>query len=168
MHFPSGARVMTVSAISSSSASFVSSFQKDRQAFGQLTSALQAGDLSAAQNAYNTLASSPFAQGNSPFAQTLQQIGQDLQSGDLADAQKALASLQQQQQQAHRGHHHHHDHHGGGEVSGTSSASSTSNTSNSSGSTSSDPDGNGDTDGTTNILQISITLDSDNKVDIKA
>jgi len=43
-----------------------------------------------------------------------------------------------------------------------SSASSTSNTSNSSGSNSSD------TDGTTRILQISITMDSDNKVDIKA
>src|SRR6478736_1306632 len=124
MHFPAGARVMIISASSPSSASFITSFQDDRQAFGQLTSALQSGDLNAAQNAYNTLASSPIAQGNSPFAQALQQIGQDLQSGDLADAQKALASLQQQQQQA-RAHHHHH--HGGGGPSATSDASSTSN-----------------------------------------
>jgi hypothetical protein len=150
---------MTISAISSSSASFVATFQNDRQAFGQLASALQAGDLTAAQTAYSTLASSPIAQGNSPFAQALQQIGQDLQSGDLADAQKALASLQQQQQQA-RAHHHHH-HHGGG-PSETSAASNTS-SKNSTNST----DNDGDTDGTTNILQISVTLDSD-KVDIKA
>ena len=153
---------MTISAISPSAASFVSTFQKDRQAFGELASALQSGDLGAAQNAYNTLASSPIAQGNSPFAQTLQQIGQDLQSGDIADAQKALASLQQQQQQA-RAHHHHH--HGGGGPSATSDASGTSNSSNTANST--DPDGDGDTDGMTNILQVSITIDSD-KVDIKA
>ena len=155
---------MTISAISSSSASFVATFQKDRQAFGQLAGALQVGDLTAAQNAYNTLASSPIAQGNSPFAQALQQIGQDLQSGDLADAQKALASLQQQQQQG-RAHHHHH-HHGGG-ASGASETSGASNTSGSNSANSTDNDGDGDTDGTTNILQISITLDPD-KVDIKA
>ena len=153
---------MTISAITSSSASFVSTFQQDRQAFGQLTSALQASDLDAAKDAYNTLASSPLAQGNTPFAQTLQQIGQDLQSGDITDAQKALATLQQQQQQA-RAHHHHH--HGGGGPSATSDSSNTSNSSSTSNANSSDPDGN--TDGTTNILQISITVDSD-KVDIKA
>ena len=106
---------MTISAISSSNTSAISIFQQDRQAFNQLTNALQSGDLTAAQNAYNTLASSPMAQGNSPFAQAIRQIGQDLQSGDaaaLADAQKVLSSLQQA-----RGHHHHH-HGGGGEVSG--------------------------------------------------
>ena len=152
---------MTISAISPFSASPVSNFQSYRQAFSQLASAIQSGDLSAAQTAFSTLASSPFAQGNSPFAQALQQIGQDLQNGDIAGAQKALASLQQQQ--AHRGHHHHH--HGGGETSATSN---TSNTSNSNSSNSSDPNGDGNTDGTTNILQTSITVDSDNKVDIKA
>ena len=83
MHFPSGARVMTISAISSFSASQTSSYQTYRQAFSQLTNALQSGNLSAAQDAYSTLASSPAAQGNGPFAQALQQIGQDLQSGDL-------------------------------------------------------------------------------------
>jgi hypothetical protein len=155
---------MTISAISPFSASPISSFQTFRQTFGQLASALQSGDLTAAQNAYNTLSTSPIAQGNEPFAVALQQIGQDLQSGDLADAQKALASLQQQQQ-AHRGHHHHH---GGGGISAPSSTSNTSNTSNSGGSSSSDPDGDGNTEGTTTILQISITVESDNKVDIKA
>jgi hypothetical protein len=147
--------VMTISAISSSSTSFISTFQKDRQAFNQLAKALQSGDLTAAQNAYNTLASSPMAQGNSPFAQAIQQIGQDLQSGDasaLADAQKVMSSLQQA-----RGHHHHH--HGGGEVSDASKTSSTN------GANASDPDG--DTDGVSSVGQIA-ALDSDNKVDIKA
>ncbi|MGB2648601.1 MAG: hypothetical protein WBC86_13485, partial [Pseudolabrys sp.] len=40
-----------------------------RQAFSQLANALQSGNLSAAQNAYDTLASSPAAQGTGPFAQ---------------------------------------------------------------------------------------------------
>ena len=112
---------MTISAISSSSASSISSFQQDRQAFNQLVSALQSGDVASAQDAYNTLAASPMAQGNSPFAQAIQQIGKDLQAGDaasLADAQKVLSSLQQA-----RGHHHHH--HGGGEVSSTPGADDT-------------------------------------------
>ena len=142
---------MTISAISSSNASAISTFQQDRQAFNQLTNALQAGDLTAAQNAYNTLASSPMAQGNSPFAQAIQQIGQDLQAGDasaLADAQKVLSSLQQA-----RGHHNHH-HHCGGEVSSKSGASSTN---------VNDPDGNSpDT-----VTQIAAP-DSNNAVDIKA
>jgi hypothetical protein len=138
---------MTISAISSSNASTVSVFQQDRQAFKQLTNALQSGDLTAAQNAYNTLASSPMAQGNSPFAQAIQQIGQDLQAGDaasLADAQKVLASLQQA-----RGHHHHH--HSGGNVSGAN------------GTNANNPDSNG-----TNGIAPIAAPDSDNVVDIKA
>ena len=149
---------MTISAISSSGASFISTFQKDRQAFNQLANALQSGDLTAAKDAYNTLASSPMAQGNSPFAQAIRQIGQDLQSGDasaLADAQKMLSSLQQA-----RGHHHHH-HGSGGEVSGPSNSSSV-NSANAS-----DPDGDGDTDGASGIGQIAAP-DSDSKIDIKA
>jgi hypothetical protein len=149
---------MTISAISSSGASFVSTIQKDRQAFNQLANALQSGDLTAAQNAYNTLASSPMAQGNSPFAQAIQQIGQDLQSGDassLADAQKVMSSLQQA-----RGHHHHH-HGGGGEVSGSSNSATAS------GTNPPNPDGDGDTDGISSIAQVGAT-DSDNKLDIKA
>lgn len=148
---------MTISAISSSSASFVSTFQQDRKTFGQLVSALQSGDLSSAQDAYNTLASSPLAQGNSPLAQTLQQIGQDLQNGDTQGALKALTSLQQQQQ----AHGHHHHHHGGSEVSGASR------TNNANGSNSSDPDGDGDTDGASGVGQVAAS-DTDNKIDITA
>jgi len=144
---------MTISAISSSNTSSISSFQQDRQALNQLAKALQSGDLTAAQNAYDTLASSPMARGNSPFAQAIQQIGQDLQAGDassLADAQKIMSSLQQA-----RGHHHH-QHGGGREVSGAS---------NSSGTSASDPDDDGDSDG--NSIQIGAS-DTDGKLDIKA
>jgi len=151
---------MTISAISSFSASQVSSFQKDRQAFNQLTNALQSGDMTAAQAAYNTLSSSPMAQGNGPFAQALQQIGKDLQSNDLSGAQNTLAQLQQQQQ-AHRGHHHHH-HHGGASPLSTGSDPSSSNNASASGT-----GGDGDSDGST-VIDISITVDSTNKIDIKA
>src|SRR5215470_1948756 len=153
MHFPSGARVMTISAISASSAFQTSNYQTDRQAFSQLTNALQSGNLNAAQNAYSTLASSPAAQGNGPFAQALQQIGQDLQSGDLGDAQQAMAALQQQQQ-AH-GHHHHH-----GGVSGASNSTQPQDVN------AGDPGNNGDTDSISIDIEISATFDSSNKVDI--
>ncbi len=134
---------MTISPISSSNASAISSFQQDRQAFNQLTSALQSGDLGSAQDAYNTLAASPMAQGNGPFAQAIQQIGKDLQAGDpasLADAQKVLSQLQQS-----RGHHHHH---GGGDAAGPNDTDPNSNSANS-------------------VTQVAAT-DSDNAVDIKA
>src|SRR5262245_3113854 len=117
---------MTISAISPFSASQTSNYQNYRQAFSQLANALQSGDLDAAKSAYDTLKSSPMAQGTGPFAQALQQIGNALDSNDLDGAQKALASLQQQRQ-AH-GHHHHHG--------GVSSQNSTD---------SSDPSGSSDT-----------------------
>jgi hypothetical protein len=97
---------MAVSAIAAGAPPQTSTFAQTRQAFNQLSSALQSGDLAAAQSAYATLASSPAAQGNSSFAQSLQQIGQSLQSGDIAGAQKSLASLQQAG--GTRPHHHHH------------------------------------------------------------
>jgi soluble cytochrome b562 len=146
---------MTISAISSFSASQTSSYQTYRQAFSQLSNALQSGNLSAAQDAYSTLATSPAAQGSGPFALALQQIGQDLQSGDLQDAQHALASLQQA-----RGHHHHH---GGGGVSGTSDPSQTQNSTNVS-----DPDNSDDTDSISIDIQVTETFNSSSKVDIKA
>ena len=79
---------MTISAISSFSASQASNYQNYRQAFSQLANALQSGDLDAAKSAYDTLKSSPAAQGTGPFAQALQQIGNALDSNDLDGAQK--------------------------------------------------------------------------------
>jgi uncharacterized protein (DUF2336 family) len=147
---------MTISAISASSAFQTSNYQTYRQAFSQLTNALQSGNLSAAQNAYTTLASSPAAQGNGPFAQALQQIGQDLQSGDLGDAQKALAALQQQQQ----AHGHHHHHHGGVSAASNSTQPQDVNAA--------DPGNDGDTESISIDINVTATFDSSNKVDIKA
>src|SRR5882672_9427429 len=81
----------------------IQNFYQDRRTeVRQLGHALQAGDLNQAQQLYNALAalgqSGPF--GNSePFsntsrAQAFEAIGQALQSGDLAGAQAAFASLQ--------------------------------------------------------------------------
>jgi hypothetical protein len=136
---------MAVTAIAAGASPQSNPFVQTRQAFGQLSNALQSGNLSAAQRAYNTLAASPLAQ-NGPFAAAIQQIGQDLASGDLADAQKALASLQQQQQQqAHKAHGHHH--HGGGESEGAKDSSSSSSTSATTSTRDADGDGYDDVTG---------------------
>ena len=87
---------MAVSAVSAGATPQDNPYAQVRQAFNQLSNALQSGNLTAAQSAYNTLESSPIAQ-NGPLAQALQQIGQDLQSGDISGAQQALSQLQQQQ-----------------------------------------------------------------------
>ena len=84
-----------------------------RQAFAQLTNAIQSGNLSAAQSAYATLAQGQPAQ-SGPLSQSLGQIGDALQSGDIGKAQAGLASLQQQMQTAKGSHHRGHHHHAGG------------------------------------------------------
>jgi len=84
-----------------------SNFTAIRQAFGQLTTALQSGDLSSAQSAFASIGQAGGANSNGPFGAALQQIGDALQSGNLGQAQQALDQLQQQMQAA-RGHHHHH------------------------------------------------------------
>ena len=132
---------MSVSNISSASTSvYQSSGQQQgmRYYMKQLSQALQSGDLSAAQQAYNSISQLPQFQnalasqsagsssnstgGSSTFVQALTQIGNDLQSGDLSSAQQAFSSLQQQlqgttqtnaadstgQAQGASGHHHHH------------------------------------------------------------
>jgi soluble cytochrome b562 len=158
MHFPTGLGVMTISAISSAAASPVSNFQATRQAFSQLTSALQSNDTAGAQSAFDTLSSSPLAQGTDAFAQAIQQIGQDLKTGNLADAQKVLQALQQQQQA-----HSHHHHHGGGGAQGVSDSSNTS------AANTSDPNSDGNTSNETVInIQITVSPGSDNTIDIKA
>jgi hypothetical protein len=100
-----------ISAASAGSAWFLQQANSERatarQAFQQLSSALQSGDLAGAQTAYSTLSQSIGTNANSPLASALQQIGSDLQSGDLTGAQATLSALQQQTQ-AQRAHHHHH------------------------------------------------------------
>jgi hypothetical protein len=51
---PDRGRIMTVSAVSSTNLPPTNPFAQFRQAFGELSSALQAGNLTAAQNAYDT------------------------------------------------------------------------------------------------------------------
>ena len=84
-------------AASSSGSSSVSGLQQRKQNVNSLFSALQSGDLAAAQSAFATLQNSGLP-ANSP----LNAIGQSLQKGDLASAQQSAQSMQ-----AAHGHHHH-------------------------------------------------------------
>jgi uncharacterized phage infection (PIP) family protein YhgE len=98
---------MAIAPVSTTSASIPPPIDPMRQAFGQLTGAIQSGDLSAAQSAFAALTQAQPNQGSGPFSQALSQIGDALQSGDIGKAQQALAALQQQMQ-AMKGAHHHH------------------------------------------------------------
>jgi hypothetical protein len=87
------------------------------QAFQQLSSDLQSGNLSAAQQDFSNLQQdfqnqaashmqrshhhhhSGGSHDSSQMTQLLSQLGQDLQSGDLASAQQAYTTLQQDLQQ---------------------------------------------------------------------
>lgn len=153
---------MAVTAVAVGASLQTNPFAQARQAFGQLVSAIQSGNLNAAQNAYDTLSSSPLAQ-SGPVAQAIQQIGQDLASGDIAGAQRAIAALQQQQH-SFRAHGHHH--HGGIKPAEASNSSDQSQSTSSTQSSPSDPDGDGDNDATP-AGAVSVT-DSDYKVNITA
>jgi len=94
-----------------------SKFKKVKSDFDALATALKSGDLSAAKTAYtqvqqdlkNAPTSSQNSQGSSAQtspADALKAIGDALNSGDIASAQKAFATLQSQGGQ--RTHHHHH------------------------------------------------------------
>jgi hypothetical protein len=113
--------------------SFAANWQQRQHNFKDLMTALQSGDLSAAQSAYAALTgtSDPNStsandtskvNGASASAQTspLAQIGQALKSGDLAGAQKAAQTLAS----AHG--HHHHRHSGGSAGASTPAPTSTS------------------------------------------
>lgn len=85
-----------------------------KQDFQALTKALQSNDLSAAKAAYAKLTSdNPNAASNNPNS-PLAQIGQALQKGDLAGAQKTLASV--------KGGHHHQQR--SGEANGSNASAS--------------------------------------------
>ena len=84
----------------------ISNWQQRRQSFKDLTAALQASDPQGAQKAYASLTGGKVnGTGNGSGTSPLAQIGQALQNGDLAGAQKAMQTLQ-----ANRGGHHHHHH----------------------------------------------------------
>lgn len=76
----------------------VSNWQQRQQSFKELTSALQSGDVSAAQKAFASLGQS--ASGQGPLAK----IGTALQHGDVAGAKQAMQDVQASR----KAHHHHH------------------------------------------------------------
>lgn len=97
---------------STDQSSTISNWQQRQQNVKSMMSAIQSGDLSAAQKAYAALNPSGQDSGNSPFAA----IGKALQSGDISAAQQAAQDFQAKR----AGHHHHHG--------GASSASATAST----------------------------------------
>ena len=89
-----------------SASSTKGAFRADYQALGQ---ALQNGDLSGAQTAYNNLEQLIPSRAQSHTLPTaLSAVGQALQAGNLSGAQQAFAALQQLVQQANTEHHDHH------------------------------------------------------------
>jgi hypothetical protein len=129
-----------ISGISSSNSSmqtWQAMIQQRKQDFSQLASAIQSGNLTAAQSAFSTLqglssqgqSSTVSPSGNSSSASSsgntisndFAALGQALQSGNITNAQSAFAQLQTDMQaQQSSGHHHHHHHHGGAGASGSS------------------------------------------------
>lgn len=113
---------MSIQSVSGASYPSAAQFSNWKNAFDQLTNAIQSGDLNAAQQAYaslkqqlqNTGAGSGAGQGNG-FAQGLSQVGTALQAGNLNEAQQALSSLQQRPHA-----HHQHRSHGSSEPANNS------------------------------------------------
>lgn len=106
------------------------SMQGIQNEFQQLGQDLQAGNLTQAQQDFATLTQDFAAVGqtnntantantgnNNPIAQAFNALSQDLQNGNLSQAQQDFATIEQDFQQQGSGqqvHHHHHHHHGGG------------------------------------------------------
>ncbi len=85
-----GMRVGGSSAAWATQASAVSGWQQRQQGAKDLFSALSAGNLAGAQKAYAAFAANHNVKSDSPMGQ----IGQSLQNGDLAGAEKIAQSLQ--------------------------------------------------------------------------
>ena len=117
------------SATSSQSTSLYTNYQQSMQDFSSLKKALQSGDLSSAQSAFDSwqkdIQNNPQMQNllsssNSQTSQDFQSLQGALQSGDLSSAQKAFAALQQDMKSSQvSGHHHHRHHHNSSESSST-------------------------------------------------
>ena len=129
---------MTVSDVSSSMQTWQASMQQRKQDFSQLSSALQSGDLTSAQKAFASLQSlngqgqnsqtnstgNSTNKSNNTISNDFNSLGQALQSGNLKDAQTALAKLQSDMKAQKSGHHHHK---GTGSSSSSASVPSTAN-----------------------------------------
>ena len=121
---------MAVSGVCANTNSYQATIQNNvkqrQQDFQSLADALQAGNLPGAQHAFATLqkdrssspnvtsvTGTPQAGQSSPIRQDIQALQSALQSNDLAGAQQALTTFQQDLQQV--GHSHHRHHQGGGQ-----------------------------------------------------
>jgi hypothetical protein len=84
--------------------------------FQQLTQALQAGNLTTAQQAFSALTNSGTGSGlqSVQLTQDLNALGSALQSGNLSGARTAYSSVQQSLQSSNPIAAHHHRSHGGG------------------------------------------------------
>jgi hypothetical protein len=106
----------STSASGASQAGSPINFQQIKSDFQALSTALQSGDLSGAQQAYASLqkdapglfqtASTQNAASTNPLEAALNNIGTALQSGDITAAQQAFSSLQAAQPHRHRHHGH--------------------------------------------------------------
>ena len=140
---------MSIASISASPSSYQPQIRQTgkqiRQGFDDLTKALQAGDLSAAQSAFAALQKLQPGQTQgtnaaSPVSTDFTALGKALQSGDVKAAQSALQQLQQDIKATHHGHHHHHH-----AASAQSASSSPSSVTGANGATNSDGDQDGST-----------------------
>ena len=85
-----GMRIGSAASSATSQPTSVANLQQRQQSFKEMMSAVQSGDLAAAQQSFKSLGGSSNIQGNSPLAK----LGQALQNGDLAGAQQAAQTLQ--------------------------------------------------------------------------
>ena len=122
---------MSIAGVSNSSqqTSLQAMIQQCQQDFSQLSSAFQSGGLTGTKNSFanmlslssqgqnstaNATSSSNSTSSSNPISNDFSSLSAALQSGNLADAQKAFAQLQvDMQAQQSGGRHHHHHHHGG-------------------------------------------------------
>lgn len=125
---------MSISTVTSGSAALQTlrtSFQDQKNYMDQLQQSISSGDVSGAQQAYNSLAkliqNSPGGKNGQPFGgnTTLQKdfasLGDALKSGDQSKIQSAFAQFTQDLQAARQAHHHH----GGAKASDNSGTSTT-------------------------------------------
>jgi hypothetical protein len=96
--------------------SLQSANQQQRTEFQQLTQALQAGNLTTAQQALSALTNSAAGSGlkSVQLTQDLNTLGSALQSSNLTGARNAYSSVQQSLQNSNPIAAHHHRSHGGG------------------------------------------------------
>lgn len=89
----------------------INRFAQMKQAFGDLSSAIKAGNIADAQKAYSSLQSLRPPQSSAkseatkdPNAASFETLGKALESGNLGDAQKALSEIENNRK-AHHAHH---------------------------------------------------------------